>query len=73
MFFLCTPPYVLALGMLLLFAPLFGLIQLPYFFEVHSYDPPLRGPLGLLPLDAGPVAARRRAAGGGDPAADAQR
>ena len=29
--FLCTPVYVLALGTLLLFAPPFGLVQLPYF------------------------------------------
>jgi peptide/nickel transport system permease protein len=44
MFFLCTPPYVLALGALLLFAPLFGLLPLPYFFEVHTYAPPLEDP-----------------------------
>jgi peptide/nickel transport system permease protein len=41
MLFLCTPPYVLALGTLLLFAPPFGLVQLPYFFDPHSYQPPL--------------------------------
>ena len=44
MLFLCTPPYVLALGVLLLFAPLFGLVPLPFFFEVHSYAPPLENP-----------------------------
>ncbi len=44
MFFLCTPPYVLALGTLLLFAPPFGLVQLPYFFDPHSYKPPLEAP-----------------------------
>ena len=44
MVFLCTPPYVLALGVLLLFAPFFGLIPLPYFFEVHTYAAPLEDP-----------------------------
>ena len=44
MLFLCTPPYVLALGTLLLFAPPFGLVQLPYFFDPHSYQPPLEHP-----------------------------
>jgi peptide/nickel transport system permease protein len=44
MFFLCAPPYVLALGTLLLFAPPFGLVQLPYFFDPHSYAPPLQNP-----------------------------
>jgi peptide/nickel transport system permease protein len=44
MFFLCTPPYVLALGMLLLFEPTFGLVKLPVFFEVHVYRPPLEDP-----------------------------
>jgi peptide/nickel transport system permease protein len=44
MFFLCAPPYVLALGALLLFAPPFGLVQLPYFFDPHSYAPPLQNP-----------------------------
>jgi peptide/nickel transport system permease protein len=44
MFFLCAPPYVLALGTLLLFAPPFGIVQLPYFFDPHSYAPPLQDP-----------------------------
>jgi peptide/nickel transport system permease protein len=44
MLFLCTPPYVLALGLLLPFEPTFGLIKLPVFFEVHSYRPPLEDP-----------------------------
>jgi peptide/nickel transport system permease protein len=44
MFLLCAPPYVLALGTLLLFAPPFGLVQLPYFFDPHSYAPPLQNP-----------------------------
>ena len=44
MLFLCTPPYVLALGLLLLFEPTFGLIKMPVFFEVHVYRPPLEDP-----------------------------
>ena len=48
MFFLCAPPYVLALGTLLLFAPPFGLVQLPYFFDPHSYKPPLEDPWDFL-------------------------
>ena len=44
MFLMCTPPYALALGLLLLFEPTFGLIKLPVFFEVHAYRPPLEGP-----------------------------
>ena len=48
MFFLCTPAYVLALGTLLLFAPPFGLVQLPYFFDPHSYAPPLQDPWDFI-------------------------
>ena len=44
MLFLCTPPYALALALLLLFEPTFGLIKLPVFFEVHTYRPPLEDP-----------------------------
>jgi peptide/nickel transport system permease protein len=44
MFFLCAPVYCVALGILLLFAPPFGLIQLPYLFDPHSYAPPLEDP-----------------------------
>lgn len=35
---LCAPVYVVALGTLLLFAPGFGVIQLPLFFEPHAYQ-----------------------------------
>ena len=38
MLFLCTPVYALALGTLLLFAPPFGLVELPYFFDPNSYE-----------------------------------
>jgi ABC-type antimicrobial peptide transport system permease subunit len=37
MVFYCAPVYVVGFGVLLLFAPPFGLIQLPYFFDPHSY------------------------------------
>ena len=47
-FFLCTPVYVLALGTLLLFAPPFGLFQLPYFFDPNSYEPPLESPWDFI-------------------------
>ena len=47
-FFLCTPVYALALGTLLLFAPPFGLFQLPYFFDPNSYEPPLDSPWDFL-------------------------
>ena len=40
----CAPVYVIGLGLLLLFAPPFGLIDLPYFFDPDSYAPPLQNP-----------------------------
>jgi peptide/nickel transport system permease protein len=36
----CTPVYVMGLGLMLLFAPPFGLTQLPFFFEPHVYQSP---------------------------------
>ena len=48
MFFYCSPVYVVGFGLLLLFAPPFGLIQLPYFFDPHSYAPPLQDPWDFL-------------------------
>jgi peptide/nickel transport system permease protein len=44
MVFLCAPVYVVGFGVLLLFAPPFGLLQLPAFFDPHSYAPPLQDP-----------------------------
>ncbi len=44
MVFYCTPAYVIGLTVLLLFAPPFGLVQLPHFFDPHSYAPPLQDP-----------------------------
>ena len=44
----CTPAYVLGLLTLLLFAPPFGLVQLPHFFDPHSYAPPLEDPWDFL-------------------------
>ena len=40
----CAPVYVIGLGLLLLFAPPFGLVELPYFFDPDSYAPPLENP-----------------------------
>ena len=40
----CAPVYVIGLGLLLLFAPPFGLVELPYFFDPDSYAPPLQNP-----------------------------
>jgi len=40
----CAPVYVVGAGLLLLFAPPFGLVQLPYFFDPDSYAPPLQNP-----------------------------
>jgi peptide/nickel transport system permease protein len=48
MFFYCAPVYVIGFSALLLFAPPFGLIQLPYFFDPHSYAPPLESPWDFL-------------------------
>jgi peptide/nickel transport system permease protein len=48
MFFYCSPVYVVGFGVLLLFAPPFGLVQLPYFFDPHSYAPPLESPWDFL-------------------------
>jgi peptide/nickel transport system permease protein len=48
MVFLCSPAYVIGFGLLLLFAPPFGLVQLPLFFEPHSYAPPLEDPWDFL-------------------------
>jgi peptide/nickel transport system permease protein len=44
MLFYCSPVYVAGYLSLLLFAPPFGLVQLPYFFDPHSYAPPLENP-----------------------------
>ena len=40
----CAPVYTIGLGLLLLFAPPFGLFQLPYFFDPDSYASPLENP-----------------------------
>jgi peptide/nickel transport system permease protein len=44
----CAPVYAVGLGLLLLFAPPFGLLQLPYFFDPDSYAPPLENPWDFL-------------------------
>jgi peptide/nickel transport system permease protein len=40
----CAPVYVVGCGLLLLFAPPFGLVELPVFFDPDSYRPPLESP-----------------------------
>jgi peptide/nickel transport system permease protein len=40
----CAPVYAVGFGLLLLFAPTYGLVELPYFFDAHSYAPPLESP-----------------------------
>jgi peptide/nickel transport system permease protein len=40
----CAPVYALGFGLLLLFAPPFGLFQLPYFFDPDSYAPLTENP-----------------------------
>lgn len=44
----CTPVYVLGLGLLLLFAPPFGLVELPVLFTLHTYVSPFENPLVFL-------------------------
>ena len=44
----CAPVYAVGCGLLLLFAPPFGLIQLPVFFDPDSYAPPLENPWDFL-------------------------
>jgi peptide/nickel transport system permease protein len=40
----CAPVYAVGFGLLLLFAPSYGLVELPYFFDIGSYAPPLENP-----------------------------
>jgi peptide/nickel transport system permease protein len=44
----CAPVYAIGFGLLLLFAPPFGLIELPYFFDPDSYAAPLANPWDFL-------------------------
>jgi peptide/nickel transport system permease protein len=41
---LCTPAYVVGLTLLLLFAPLIGVWELPWFFDLHVYVSPTDDP-----------------------------
>jgi peptide/nickel transport system permease protein len=40
----CAPVYVVGFGLLLLLAPAYGLVEVPYFFDIGSYAPPLENP-----------------------------
>jgi peptide/nickel transport system permease protein len=40
----CAPVYVVGFCLLLLFSPAYGVIELPWFFDPHSYVPPLENP-----------------------------
>jgi peptide/nickel transport system permease protein len=44
----CAPVYAAGFGLLLLFAPAYGLVELPYFFDVGSYAPLLENPWDFL-------------------------
>jgi peptide/nickel transport system permease protein len=44
----CAPVYVVGFGLLLLFSPAYGLVSLPYLFDVDSYTPPLENPWDFL-------------------------
>ena len=72
LFLLCAPVYAIGLGTLLLFAPPFGVLEVPVFFEPNSYAPPLESPWDFVrsmilpclvvgaPLGAAICASRRR-------------
>ena len=40
----CAPVYAVGFGLLLLFSPAYGFVHLPFFFDPHSYTPPLENP-----------------------------
>jgi len=44
----CAPVYVVGFGLLMLFAPNYGAFTLPFFFDPHSYAPPLQNPWDFL-------------------------
>lgn len=44
----CTPVYVIGLTLLLLFAPPFGIWEVPLLFELHTYVAPVENPLTFL-------------------------
>ncbi len=48
MVFYCAPVYAVGFGLLLLFAPAYGLVEVPYFFDIGSYEPPLDNPWAFL-------------------------
>ncbi len=40
----CAPVYAVGFGLFLLFAPAYGLVEVPFFFDVGSYASPLEDP-----------------------------
>jgi peptide/nickel transport system permease protein len=52
--FYCTPVYVVGLGLLLLFAPVIGIFEVPVFFELHTYLSPTENPVTFLTAMAVP-------------------
>ena len=44
----CAPVYAVGFGLLLLFGPAYGVIEVPYFFDIGSYAPPLENPWDFL-------------------------
>jgi peptide/nickel transport system permease protein len=40
----CAPVYAVGFVLLLLFSPAYGLVHLPYFFDIGAYSPPLENP-----------------------------
>ena len=66
------PAYVVGFTLLLLFAPPFGLLQLPWFFEPHSYAPPLQDPWDFIRSMIMPWLVVGAPLAGAVPAADAR-
>ncbi len=44
----CAPVYAVGFGLLLVFAPAYGLVEVPYLFDIGSYESPLESPWDFL-------------------------